>query len=56
MSLSDEDLEKLSWKMVEDMSIDDLMQYVYEDLLYLNSREPEVAAENWFETYGVYPE
>jgi len=56
MRLSDEDLEKLSWEMTEDMSMDDLMQYVYEDLLYSNSRDPEVAVENWFATYGVYPE
>jgi hypothetical protein len=48
MRLSDEDLEKLSWEMTEDMSMDDLMQYVYEDLLYSNSRDPEVAVENWF--------
>ncbi len=56
MSLSSDDIEKMCDAIVEQMSLSDLIQYVYEDLLYLNLKDYDVAKENWFSIYGVYPE
>ena len=52
MKLTAEQIDKMCLEIVEDMSIEDLMQYVYEDLVYLNLHDDDLARENWDEVYG----
>ena len=49
MRLTAEQIDKMCLEIVEDMSIEDLMQYVYEDLVYLNLHDDDLARENWSE-------
>jgi hypothetical protein len=42
MNYTDDNIEKVAQKIVDDMDLDDLMSYVYDDLVAIMEKEEEL--------------
>ena len=42
MKYSDNNIEKVAWRIVEDMSLKDLEMFVYEDIVSLMQKDEEI--------------
>ena len=42
MEYNDDNIEKIAWLIVEDMSLKDLEMFVYEDIVYTMQKDKEV--------------
>jgi hypothetical protein len=47
MNYTDENIMEVAQKIVEDMDLDDLISYVYDDLVALFEKDEELFNANW---------
>jgi hypothetical protein len=47
MNYTDENITEVAQKIVEDMDLDDLISYVYDDLVALFEKDEELFNANW---------
>ncbi len=47
MNHTDENIMAVAQKIVEDMDLDDLMSYVYDDLVAIMDKDEELFNANW---------
>ena len=46
MKYNNDNIEKIAWRIVEDMSIKDLEQFVYEEMIHVLEQDEEVFDNN----------